>query len=74
MFTTCGSVIVYLIGPFFSYQVIVYVGMAISIIFTIAVLSISESPMYYVMKGTFIIYLYNIVSSLLGSYTGFCFI
>lgn len=52
IFTTLGSILLFSVGPFFSYEVIAYVGIALSVIFTAAVLCIPESPMYYVMKGT----------------------
>lgn len=54
MFTTFGSIILFSVGPFFSYQTSTYVGMGMSVLFTVTVLTVPESPMFFVLKGIFI--------------------
>ncbi|CAH0721250.1 unnamed protein product, partial [Brenthis ino] len=50
MFTTFGSIILFSVGPFFSYQTSTYVGLGMSVLFTVTVLIVPESPMFFVLK------------------------
>ncbi|XP_045506708.1 facilitated trehalose transporter Tret1-like isoform X2 [Colias croceus] len=47
---TFGSLIMVSVGPFVSYAVICYIGVAISAVYVIAMFLIPESPVYHVVK------------------------
>ena len=51
MFTAFGSILVISVAPYFPFYVSAYIGVGLSILFTAAVLTIPESPLYYVLKG-----------------------
>ncbi|OWR47038.1 Solute carrier family 2 facilitated glucose transporter member 8 [Danaus plexippus plexippus] len=48
---TLGSTLLFTVTSFFSYRATNYVGVALTTIFTLCVLMIPESPMFYVLKG-----------------------
>lgn len=49
-FITIGFLLVYGIGPFISYHVVSYVGIAFVVVFAIAFFFMPESPTYYLLK------------------------
>ncbi|XP_026729952.1 facilitated trehalose transporter Tret1-2 homolog [Trichoplusia ni] len=48
---TIGYLLVYGIGPFVSYSVVIYVGTACTVAFAIVIYFMPESPFYYLGKG-----------------------
>ncbi|CAH0721251.1 unnamed protein product, partial [Brenthis ino] len=48
---TVGSIIMFSIGPFISYTIACYVGLAITIAFTLGSLLLPETPVFYFIKG-----------------------
>lgn len=55
MFTAFGSILVFSVVPYYSYYVSTYIGIALSTLFTASVLTIPESPLYYILKGNYFI-------------------
>ncbi|CAH4035295.1 facilitated trehalose transporter Tret1-like [Pieris brassicae] len=47
---TLGSLILFSVGPFVSYSMVSYIGVAISAVYFLAVLCIPESPVYLALK------------------------
>ncbi|XP_049880708.1 facilitated trehalose transporter Tret1-2 homolog [Pectinophora gossypiella] len=50
-FITLGFLLIYGIGPFVSYSVIAYVGVAFVAVFTVSFFFMPESPIYYLSKN-----------------------
>ncbi|CAB3258532.1 unnamed protein product [Arctia plantaginis] len=51
MFITLGFLMVYSVGPFVSYHVIAYLGLAIVTVFCISFFFMPESPIFHLTKG-----------------------
>ncbi|CAH0721247.1 unnamed protein product, partial [Brenthis ino] len=51
VFTSLGSILVFSTAPFFPYYISTYIGLALSVLFTMTVISIPESPLFYILKG-----------------------
>ncbi|CAH2096827.1 unnamed protein product [Euphydryas editha] len=49
-FITLGYLLIYVVGPFVSYYVVAYVGLAFVAIFAITFFFMPESPTYYLLK------------------------
>ncbi|XP_045780681.1 facilitated trehalose transporter Tret1-like [Maniola jurtina] len=49
--TTCGSVIVLTAGYFLSYAGTTFIGAGISLAFTVATLTLPETPIFHMLKG-----------------------
>ncbi|CAH2096883.1 unnamed protein product [Euphydryas editha] len=49
IFTTCGSILVFAVGPYFSYKTATSVGLALSVVFTLFSLFIPESPIFHIL-------------------------
>ncbi|CAH2096881.1 unnamed protein product [Euphydryas editha] len=50
IFTTLGTILIFSVGPFFSYHTSTYVCLTLAIIFTACVLLLPESPIFHVLK------------------------
>ncbi|XP_046973076.1 facilitated trehalose transporter Tret1-like [Vanessa cardui] len=50
IFTTLGAILLFAVGPFFSYRVSTYVGLGLAVIFTLSTLMIPESPIFYILR------------------------
>ncbi|XP_047539578.1 solute carrier family 2, facilitated glucose transporter member 8-like [Vanessa atalanta] len=50
IFTTCGSLLIYAVGPFLSYSYASSVGLATSLVFILCVMFIPESPIFHILE------------------------
>ncbi|XP_064074829.1 facilitated trehalose transporter Tret1-like [Vanessa tameamea] len=48
--TTLGTILLFSVGPFFSYHVSAYAGLSLAVIFTLSSLMIPESPIFYILR------------------------
>ncbi|XP_064074828.1 facilitated trehalose transporter Tret1-like [Vanessa tameamea] len=50
IFTTCGSLLIYAVGPILSYSYASSVGLATSLVFILCVMFIPESPIFHILE------------------------